>query len=204
MSIVKFKKYIYLVLPVIVVLVIAIVTLGGERFKKTESNPVLNVISLEEQILAIGELATLQYDYKTLIQSSDNHKIKGWTIPLTQKSVIISIDGTMKIGVDMSEVSIDNSEEKIISITVPKSKILSHTLHEDTMAVLEEKSGLFNRISFEDWPTMAASEKQTMVDKVSESDMFIKAGNDAVRILQSLIAGVIPEGYIVEVYYEGN
>ena len=199
------KKYICLAVVVILFLLTGIVAFNGGRFKEIESNPVLNVISLEEQILAIGELATLQYDYKTLIQSADSRQIKGWTIPLTQKSVIIAVDGTIKIGVDMSEVSINASEEeKIISISVPKSKILSHELHEDTIAVLEEKSGLFNRISIEDWPVMAISEKQAMVDKVSESDMFARAGNDAVRMLQSLISSIITEGYNIEVFYEGN
>lgn len=199
------KVIVVLVVALVVVIVAAVVVfkVGGFFRNLTpavENSTVVNITQLKQQIVSIGELATLEYNYTTLITMKDSHSIKGWNIPLTQKSYIIAVDGTMKIGIDVSDVSVDASEDtKTISITIPKAKILSHELHEDSMEVLEESSGLFNPVSIEDWPTMAIAKKQEIEDEVSESDAFVRAEDDAVRMLQALIVGVVPEEYTVTV-----
>ena len=102
----------------------------------------------------------------------------------------------MKIGIDTSE------PNRAISIAVPKAKIISHELYEDTLEVLEESSGLFNPIRIEDWATEATAQKQAMEADASESDMFARAQNDAVVILKAFIEGVIPEEYTVNITYK--
>jgi len=57
-----------------------------------ESSVSINIASLEEQVLSIGELATIEYYYQTVIVFEDSHSIWGWDIPLTQKSFIIVVD----------------------------------------------------------------------------------------------------------------
>jgi len=203
------KKKLIGVVIVIAVLAIAAaavsVTLlvrGGFPGKLLEVNnsTVVNVTNLQQQILSIGELATLEYDYTNVIEMKDSLKIKNFKVPGTQKSFIVSFDGTMKIGIETSGIVIDAPEDaQTIFITVPKAKILSHEIHEETLKVLDQKSGLFNVVKIEDYATLATAQKQAMADKVSASDMITRAQNDAVKMLQSLIAGIVPEGYTVEV-----
>jgi len=166
----------------------------------SSSGTVVNVSNLQQQILSIGELATLQYDYTNVVELKNSRQIKGWDVPLTQKTFIVVLDGTMKIGIDTSGIAVDAPENsQTISVTIPKAKILSHEIHEDTLKVLNQKSGLFNTVQIEDYTTLAASEKKAMEDKASSGDMFIRAENDAVKMLQALIAGIVPAEYTVEV-----
>ena len=176
---------------------------GGFPGLAVSSNTVVNIANLQEQILSIGELATVEYDYTNVIDLKDSLKIKGWNVPLTQKSFIVVLDGTMKLGIDTAGIVVDapkNSQK--IFITVPKAKILSHALHEETLKVLDQKSGLFNTVQIEDYATLAVSQKQAMEEKVGAGDLLARAENEAVAMLKTLIGGLLPEGYTVEVTVE--
>jgi len=189
-----------------VVVAITVININGihqEKPIEVNNETIVNISNLERQILSIGELVTLQYNYKNVIQLKDSRQIRGWNIPLTQKTLITTVRGTMKIGIDTSDITIDSSEpNRAISIAVPKAKIISHELYEDTLEVLEESSGLFNPICIEDWATEATAQKQAMEADASESDMFARAQNDAVVILKAFIEGVIPEEYTVNITYK--
>ncbi|MCL2107230.1 MAG: DUF4230 domain-containing protein [Oscillospiraceae bacterium] len=166
----------------------------------TANSTVVNVSSLQQRIVSIGELATVAYDYTNVVDSQDSLAIKGWDVPLTKKSFIVVLDGTMKIGIDASGISVDaDEEEKAVLITILSAKILSHEIHEKTLRVLDEKSGLFNPVHIEDYTTLAALQKQAMEDKVSEGDMFARAESDAVKMLRTLIDEIVPAEYTVTV-----
>ena len=186
----------------------AVLLVGGYFISKSmtpDNKTVVNVSNLQQQIVSIGELATIEYNYRNVVALKDSRQIKGWNIPLTQKSFMVVVEGTMKIGIDTSGILIDAPEEsQTISITIPRAKILSHEIHEDTVQVFDEKSGLFNRISIEDWTTLAAIEKQAMVDKVSETDIFTRAENDAAKMLQAFIEGIVPVEYAVNVTVDAS
>ena len=189
---------------IIILVVILIRTSGCSWVNPLEvevtNETVISVSYLEQQIVSIGELALVEYNYKTLITMQDSHKLGGWSIPLTQKSFIITVDGRIKIGIDASDIFVNVSENmKTISVVVPGAKILSHELFEETLVVMEESSGLFNPVSIEDWATMAIVEKQAMEEQVMASDVFTRAENDAVRMLQAFLGGVVPEEYTVNV-----
>jgi len=65
--------------------------------------------------------------------------------------------------------------------------------------VLDQKSGLFNSIQIEDYTTTAAEQKAAIENKVSESDKFTRAENDAVIMLQALIGGIVSAEYSVNI-----
>ncbi|MDR2590179.1 MAG: DUF4230 domain-containing protein [Oscillospiraceae bacterium] len=197
------KKYVYVGVAVAIIIFVSIIAFNLGGFLRgnpleVRNDTVVNITTLEHQIQSIGELATLQYYYRNLIIMEDSHKIFGWNIPLTQKSFIIHVDGIIKIGIDTSEINTNLSEHtKTITITIPGAKILSHELKEETMVILDESSGLFNPISIEDWGNRSVEEKRAAEEFVFNSDMFATAEEDAIRMLQALIGGIIPEGYTV-------
>jgi hypothetical protein len=201
------KTKLYVKLAIVVILVI-VFTVGALRISacfrgepvEIGSDTVINIANIEHQILSIGELATLQFNYRNVIHEQDSHTIGNWNIPFTQKSYIIIVAGTMKIGIDASEIQVRASEDaRVVTIIVPRAKILSHQLHEDTIEVLEESSGLFNRVSIGDWSTLATVQKQEMEEEVSKLDVFSRAEDDAVRMLKSFIELAVPEDYTVNV-----
>jgi hypothetical protein len=173
---------------------------SGIAAVKLENHTVVDVAILQEQILSIGELATVEYDYTNVITMKESLKVKNWKVPGTQKSFIVSYDGTMKLGIDTAGIVVDASEDsQNIIITVPKAKILSHAIHEKTLKVLDQKSGLFNTVQIEDYAKLATAQKQAMEDKVAKGELLARAESDAVKMLQSLMAGIVPAGYTVEV-----
>jgi len=201
----KIKRYAIIAVIIVVIVALAVIVLKISGWLsgaplEVESNISIDTAALEEQILSIGELATIEYYYQTVIMYEDSHAILGWDIPFTQKSFIIVIDGRMKIGIDTSDIRVNASEQAhSISVTLPKAKILSHELLEDTMVVMDESSGLFNPVSIEDWSTMAVEQKESMAEKVNETDLFKRAEDDAVRMIQALIESVAPDEYTITV-----
>ena len=189
----------------IVVLVTTAATVGAMlfiqgQFSGIKSNPVINVANLRQQILSIGELATIEYDYTNVVDLKSSRSIKGWEVPGTTKSLMVMFDGTMKIGIAASGISIDiHDNTQTISIAVPKAKILSHEIHENTVKVLNQKSGLFNPVKIDDYNSLLASQKQAMQEKVSAGDTFARAENDAAKMLQAFLEGIVREGYTVEI-----
>jgi len=99
------KKLLVQVAIVVIVIVAAGVAFRflGNPFAVT-SDRVVNVSNLEQQISSIGEMATLQYDYTNVVDLKDSRKIRGWNVPLTEKSFIVVLDGTMKIGIDTFDI----------------------------------------------------------------------------------------------------
>ena len=203
----KSRNKIVYVLVVVVIVALLIVSIlinvsGCLRVAPIEvkNETVVNVSNLQQQIVSIGELATIEYNYQNVINETDSRMIGEWNIPFTQKTYIILVEGTMKIGIDTSGILVTASEDtKTISITIPKAKILSHELDEGSVQVLEERSGLFNPVSIKDWTELAATQKQEMEDKVSKTDMFTRAEDEAAKMLKALIGGAVPEDYTVYV-----
>jgi len=197
----------YLILAGIVI-VVAAVAAGGLYFffkgnfsgEAVGSSTVVNIAHLQEQVLSIGELATIEYDYTNVIDSKTSRTIKGWNVPGTEKSFIVVLDGTMKIGIDAAGIAVEESEgSQSILIAIPKAKILSHEIHEDTLQVLDQKSGLFNPVKIEDYTSLAATEKKEMEKKAAKGDLFPRAEKEAIKMIQQLIGAGLPEGYTVEV-----
>ena len=96
------KRYLYVAIAVLLIVIIAIVAfrIGGFLQRnplEIENEVSISVATLEYQLHTIGEIATLQYYYRTLITMEDSHQIFGWNIPLTQKSFIITVDGEMPV-----------------------------------------------------------------------------------------------------------
>ena len=190
------------VIAIILVAVVALVAGFSLHWllPKNVNEPVVNASTLEQGIFSIGEIATLEYDYTNVADLKHSLEIQGWQVPLTQKSLIVVLDGTMKIGVEASGITVNLSEiEKKVDVTLPKAKILSHEIHEKDMRVLDETTNLFNPISVEDYKTVAVAQKEEMENKVKSGDMFTRAQDDAMKMIRSFIEQTLPEDYTVDV-----
>ena len=195
----KLMAIVAAVLAVIVVM-LSLVLLFSGAFSGKEAGPVVNIANLQQQVLSIGELATIEYNYTDVIDSSTSLTIKDWPVPGTKKSVVAVLDGTMKIGFDVSKILIDSSESaKNVTITIPKAVVLDHYTHDETLRVLDEKSGLFNPVTIEDYIMDVASKKKEMEAKALKDGLFARAEEEARAMIAQFVGAIVPEDYVIDV-----
>ena len=185
---------------VISVLVVVIMVLGVLLFfagNSGKEEKTVNVATLQQQVLSISELTTIKYDYTNVIDSSASHTIKGWAVPGTKKLIIAVLDGTMKIGIDVSKISIEDAQlSRTVTITIPKAEVLDH--YPRDQRVLEEKDGLLNKVTIEDYVLDVAKAQQEMEEKARKDGLFARAEEEAVKMIEQFAGAFLPEGYMVE------
>ena len=163
---------------------------GIDFFKRSTST---HISSTVKETLPISEYASLAYHYTDVITHSD--AIRFWSfgnIPLTEKRAIYTIDGTIKLGFDGKEISVENSDNSII-VHMPGIKILSHEIYPETFNLYDEKTGLFNRYSLKDANEIQMTQKIERERKVAEdAGLFSQARESAEQMLKPLLES-LPE-----------
>ena len=125
-------------------------TFGGHS---TPAKEEITSTALTQKIRDINELAVSEYDYtKSRGEFSNSLKFNGWTVPLTQKSFLITYEGKLKAGVHLSDVQIEKTDNKII-VKTSAVKILSNEIDENSIKVYDETKNIFNQISITDYKT---------------------------------------------------
>lgn len=144
---------------------------------------------LEEQINSIGELATLKYIYTNSSRKTGNLTwLWGWTVPFSDSSLLVTYDGTIKAGINLSEIKFEvNDSSHAITVTLPKSKVLDHYIPQETINVLEVKDGLFNPVTFDDYNKFIAEEKKVMEQKAIGIGILTEADKEAKAVIEALL-----------------
>ena len=80
--------------------------------------------------------------------------------------------------------------------------MLSHVINEDSVKLLDEKSGLFNPISVTDYTGFVTKQKQNMEDKKLR-DLFTQAQKNAETMIKALLLSLpgIAEEYEINFRY---
>ena len=141
---------------------------------------------LSQQIQDISELATVEYNYTNMGKFENQATFYGWKVPFTTKSFIISYDGKIKAGVDMTQVEVSVSKKKI-KVTVPKAKILSHEIDEKSIEVFDETKNIFNQISITDYNQFAIDQKDKMEKSVKEKGLLEEAQKKVESTIKTFI-----------------
>lgn len=145
----------------------------------------ISIEEIESEIENIGELASIEYSYTDAGKFSDAHQIKDFTIPLTTKSFVVRWDGIIKAGIDLSKVNVEvDDSSKTIIIHLPKAEILSHTIDNDSLEILDETKNIFNPISVEDVTSFIGESKTYMEDKAVKKGLLDNATNNVKSIIE--------------------
>lgn len=145
---------------------------------------------IKSDIQDIGELATIEYLYTDAGKFEDSAKLFGKEIPffLTTKSFILKWDGSIKAGVDVEKIITEvNDSTKEIVVHIPKAKIFSHEIDDESIEVLDEKNGLFNQIKVRDIKELNINSKDKMEKRVIENGLLDKAFENAQKMIYKLI-----------------
>lgn len=168
-----------------------------------EASAQVDIGVINSDIQEIGELATVEYLYTDAGKFEDPKKLFGKELPFefTTKSFIVKWDGTIKAGVDITQVTAEvNDTEKKITVHIPKAKILSNEVDDDSVEVLDEKAGLFNSIKVEDVKDFDAASKDNMEQRAIDNGILDKASAHAKEMIEKLIQNDVTEelSYTVE------
>jgi hypothetical protein len=182
----------------IIVLVIAIF-FAGVHYASGSNNDKITSTTIKNQLTEINELALYSYDYSKVGKFSNKLSFNGWKIPLTQKTFIITYDGSIKAGIDLKQakISIDNEQ---LNITLPAAKILSHEIDEKSIEVYDESSNIFNQISINDYKSFATKEKKKNEKEAISNGILEKSKTKAEQTLTTYLQA-IPE---IKDYYKLN
>lgn len=149
--------------------------------------------AIMEEIKEIGELATVEYRYTNVGTLDASKKLfkTSVNIPGTKKTVVMTMDGVIKVGVDVDGISISSDEaSKTIKITLPKARLLSNELDENSIQIYDETDGMFNPITLEDSSTLRNEIKMKSEQNAQANGVFEQAEENAEIILRCILEAI--------------
>lgn len=161
----------------------------GAAWSGQERAPVITSDLLSQQLRAAQELVTVEYHYTNMGKFENQVDFYGWKVPFTTKSFIVSYDGVIKAGVDLSAVQIQVDESAgTIAITLPDGQILSHEIPEESIEVFDETHNLFNPITIGDYTGFTRDQKAEMEQRAISEGILTEAGEKAQSTVETFLS----------------
>lgn len=156
----------------------------------SKSIPVITSETLKSELGSLQELVTQEYIYTNADKREKDAKcIFGWSRPFSNSSLLLTYDGIIKAGIDMSEIQVDvNEDNRTITITLPASKITDNNIPQDSITVVTVKDGLFNEVTLEDYNNFISEQKVIMEQKAIDRGLLTKADEEAKKTIQSFLS----------------
>ena len=149
----------------------------------------------------IGELATEEY-YFTQVETYDSTKSAQlfnitFDLPLTRTKFIYSYDGVIKAGVDFTKIEVEKDDlKRVITVTLPKSYILSTEIDFDSFELYDEQQSIFNPVSVKDVNDTNRAMVQTAEKDALAKGLLERADKNAETLIKNFLRG----GYDVREY----
>lgn len=201
------KKGRVLVTSAIVLFIAAIIAPFAIWKALTGSNEKIETAVLVERMNDLNELTTAEAYTKVLIERTNN-KIFGQeisiAIPGTEQKVLVVVPGTVRAGVDLSEltekqVRVDESQ-KTLEITLPKPTILgTPSLALDKVKVFSSEGIFRDEATIKEGYDLANQAQKEMLKEVETEGLLTKAQDNAEESLKNMFGLV---NYKVEVKFE--
>ena len=157
----------------------------------TEELVVFNAGVVMDELKSISELASVEYRY-TNVGTLDAARVftfmKEWKVPFSKKAAIVTMDGTIKAGIDLSQVKIESNEnKKTITVKMPKSRILSNELNEKSFKVYQEEESVWNQITLDDSKDLREQIKKQAEKNAVDNKLLEQAADKAQQLVRSII-----------------
>ena len=184
-------------LLIVGILIGAVLLGGGWLLGKTSGggsreNVEISAIVLQNKISAMSELAVVTYTYTELGQYESSKEFYGVKMPFTTNRFLLTYDGVIKAGIDMTEVKVDVDQGvKTVTVTLPQAEILSHEIDEDSVKIYDEKTSIFNAFTIEDYTSFYADQKKTVEKKARDKGLMSEAQTQAENAVRQLLDPVL-------------
>lgn len=171
---------------------------AGRSIGKSAGTTQLSAVVLENRLTEISEFASLTYSYTNMAEFENSKDFYGIKVPFTTKGFIITYDGEIKAGVDLSKAQVEMKGSKII-ITLPEAEILSHQIDEDSLEVFDETTSIFNPLKVTDYNAFSKDQKADMEEKAQEKGLLTEARQKAASAIEKFVSQLAGEEYTVEI-----
>lgn len=158
----------------------------------------MSAVVLQNQITAMSELGTMTYAYTELGKYKTQNEFYGVKLPFTTSSFILTYDGGIKAGIDMSKAEVVVSGDKV-KVSLPPAQILSHEIDEESVQLYDEKKSIFNPFTVKDYTKFYADQKKKVEEKALARGLLTEAEKQAEIMLKGLLTDVSADGYEIEV-----
>lgn len=187
-------------------LIIAIILIGGSIYVKNNFVPkeetIISSETVESSIKEAKELTTLKYHYKNIASFENSQEFQGFKLPFTTKRFLYTYAGVIHAGVDLDKAKVDvNNEDKTVSVTLPKSKILSHDIDEKSVMFYDEKNSIFNPLDLEDYSNFRKEEEAKVEKEAIDKGLLDEAYEQSKKAVEDIlnINPEIAEHYTINV-----
>lgn len=187
-------------------LIIAIILIGGSIYVKNNFVPkeetLISSETVESSLKEAKELTTLKYHYKNIASFENSQEFQGFKLPFTTKRFLYTYAGVIHAGVDLDKVKVDvNNEDKSISVSLPKSKILSHDIDEKSVMFYDEKNSIFNPLDLEDYSNFRKEEEAKVEKEAIDKGLLDEAYEQSKKAVEDIlnINPEIAEHYTINV-----
>lgn len=161
----------------------------GALWRGREQQPVITSDLLGQQLQTVQELVSVEYHYTNMGKFENQVDFYGWKVPFTTKRFLVSYDGLIKAGVDLSGATVEVDEvQKSVTITLPGSRILSHEIPEDSIQVFDETRNIFNPITIEDYTGFTRDQKAEVEQRAIDEGLLTGASEKAWEAVETLAA----------------
>ena len=161
----------------------------GALWSGREQQPTITSDLLGQQLRSVQELVSVEYHYTNMGKFENQLNFYGWKVPFTTKSFLVSYDGVIKAGVDLSGAEVDVDEvRKAVTITLPESKIISHEIPEDSLQVFDETRNIFNPITIEDYTGFTRDQKAEVEQKAIDEGLLTDAAEKARGAVETFVS----------------
>lgn len=181
-----------------IVLIVVIIGIGGflgykkitEKISlKVDHNTTNSIEIVKEKLENTAQLNTGSYLCTDVLTRRDSKEIKGWKIPLTEKSFIVSYDGVVRAGIkDLSKAQIYQNGDTII-VKLPKVEITAVEIDNNSFKKLDQSNNIFNPITIDDLNDAQKELKSKMENRAIEKGILEMAQNNAEEILEGILKG---------------
>ncbi len=172
--------------------------LGGRLSAGSPSAPILDTVVLQNQLTQVRELATVTYAYTNMAQFESSNDFYGMKVPFTTKSFILTYDGTIRAGVDLTDALVEVDGQRVM-VTLPQAEILSHDIDQESVEVFDEKTSIFNPFTVEDFTAFQADQEAAMEERALSRGLLTEARSQAETAVRQLLEAALPEGFGVEI-----
>ena len=157
---------------------------------------------IQNRIEQASDLVTTKYHYTKVGKFENSLNLNGWSIPLTNKYFILTFEGEIQLGTDLSKANIEISDSTI-HVTVNKPTVISNSIDESSIEVYDETKNIFNPISVSDYKAFAVEQKEKALSEAKKKGLMKTAQENTKKSIKQIIS-IIPDtdDYNIEVTFK--
>lgn len=192
----NFKKILFILIFILIAFI------SGIFFANKQTEPEITSTLIQNRIEQASDLVTTKYHYTKVGKFENSLNLNGWSIPLTNKYFILTFEGEIQLGTDLSKANIEISDSTI-HVTVDKPTVISNSIDESSIEVYDETKNIFNPISVSDYKAFAVEQKEKALSEAKKKRLMKTAQKNTEKSIKQIIS-IIPDtdDYNIEVTFK--